>query len=943
MIAEQLAGDWLEPPPASFWSWTDEGEVAIWRSGGVIAFREELIALLPALANEGLPPLTPLLLTLAAARGVWRDHKRELDDFLRANWGPGETTWESALASGLDRLAALPSGARQGVEARQALLDSVFEAAMPAARPWASEVVTGLELGVRGPGPGYFTLLGRDVPREMDAAFEALATGLAELDAAALAKRAGTGLDETPAALEDELPMPRRLAARLAGLDADSELAGVARLARQVSAAMSLPRRVDEPDDVALGGISDISRHGSLDRLLPSELANDDLVLALRITTNEALYWRREVPPGTPAPRREILLDLGVRLWGTARLFAVAVGLGLALRCREDQEASLWTRLAGTALELDPSRPEGLEQLCGALGTEAHAAALVETRLAETRSDSAADPRELVLVTSARGAEDPEFRERVEAALADSPEPLFVATVEASGELRLWRWSSTGRGLVGRKRLHAAKLSLSALVAEPKQVRPAASDDSDLDPLPPLFGAKWLPFRVPWGRIRDERTIEARDGRLFHVRRDGRLLASDRRGSPFAGPRPGSQIVNDLPRGEVFGMHFAAGEPDQGELRLLVAAHGELHSVRVAVDRGEARIASKPFRRGIEDVVALDGVYALICGRRMIEVVIVDPVSLRILDARRLPGAIRPIRARRGSRFFRHTDGHVEALGWNGRRSELEPVPLTGPRDIPFDHADGSGPWLIRRDAGLLRDLTEAAPRTLPEAVERPVKLVGIRSDGDRLLMASGHGLWAQVVAYRVADDRWSTIDAVDLPAAVAGDWMGRAHGGELMRKLQSIGRARSADGQVVPMLETRSGARFAVRLDETEGEARMSFEVHPELDFEARLVLDRSARPVAGLPGKEGLVRHAVDRPSGVRVVAEDCGFLHLSDRQAGREMVLLPDPEGPGLWIQRAGLCCPEVWRETNRPARVPTIGARQALWALREIVGKLSRRAR
>ena len=75
----------------------------------------------------------------------------------------------------------------------------------------------------------------------------------------------------------------------IAGLDNDQELGGMS-IARQLLAAIHLPRSLSDRDDLPVGGISDISNRGPLDRLLLSELAHDDLTLAVRIATNEALY-----------------------------------------------------------------------------------------------------------------------------------------------------------------------------------------------------------------------------------------------------------------------------------------------------------------------------------------------------------------------------------------------------------------------------------------------------------------------------------------------------------------------------------------------------------------------------------------------------------------------------------------------------------------------------
>src|SRR5439155_18569938 len=90
-----------------------------------------------------------------------------------------------------------------------------------------------------------------------------------------------------------------------------------------------LPRRLNEAEELPVGGVSDIAPRGPLDRLLLSELAHDDLTLAVRVAMNEALYYRRESPPRTPPRQRHLVLDSGVRLWGLPRLYGTAVALAM--------------------------------------------------------------------------------------------------------------------------------------------------------------------------------------------------------------------------------------------------------------------------------------------------------------------------------------------------------------------------------------------------------------------------------------------------------------------------------------------------------------------------------------------------------------------------------------------------------------------------------------
>src|SRR5690606_38087023 len=114
------------------------------------------------------------------------------------------------------------------------------------------------------------------------------------------------------------------------------ELRGVARLARQLLSIVQWPRPLVEMAELQAGGFSDIANRGSLDRLRLSELAHDELTLAVRLANGEAMYLRREVPPSIPPRERLVLLDVGIRMWGVPRVFATAVAMALSAASERD-------------------------------------------------------------------------------------------------------------------------------------------------------------------------------------------------------------------------------------------------------------------------------------------------------------------------------------------------------------------------------------------------------------------------------------------------------------------------------------------------------------------------------------------------------------------------------------------------------------------------------
>jgi hypothetical protein len=140
-----------------------------------------------------------------------------------------------------------------------------------------------------------------------------------------------TGIADDIKPVDEELLDQRALSrGLLEELADDEELSGFARLTKQLIAAITLPRTLSEPDELQMGGISDITNRGSLDKLLLSELAHDDLTLAVRLAMNEALYMRRESPPVPQARTRSVLIDVSLPHVGDSKAFRDSRCVGTA-------------------------------------------------------------------------------------------------------------------------------------------------------------------------------------------------------------------------------------------------------------------------------------------------------------------------------------------------------------------------------------------------------------------------------------------------------------------------------------------------------------------------------------------------------------------------------------------------------------------------------------
>ncbi len=336
------------------WRWDDDFSSIVWTGDTTVCVWEELHALLHYLAPHGLPPVGSILMVLMACQQkaaiVSRDAKDQSSSTLRIDEPVAPyRRLLPRLKEVLGHVQALPADLRTGLSARAHLLRTLFEDVGNRQPPDVSRAILeqvdiwGIEdLALETPNYGCGPRLLRDL--------KALATVHERRDLPRLESLLRIGLEDVdiqPAPVPEPEPEPGESALpllRQLEVHRDAELAAVAGLARRVVAMFSLPRPAGHPQELPVGGISDITNRGPLDRLLPGELAYDDLTLTARLANNEALYYRRDTPPDEPATERVILMDTGIHLWGTPRIFALAAALGLQAGAAEGESVSVFRR-----------------------------------------------------------------------------------------------------------------------------------------------------------------------------------------------------------------------------------------------------------------------------------------------------------------------------------------------------------------------------------------------------------------------------------------------------------------------------------------------------------------------------------------------------------------------------------------------------------------------
>lgn len=314
-----------------FWKWAEDGRVIEHANGRTICYYEDLVYILNELQLQEPIPLTCILLLLCACK----DNYQTLYDIDAPIPSPQHITqlppriltdFQSARLF-LHMVNSLPFEYRSGLN-RIALLQAVFD---------------GRDLGVEGVMRTIFQefssgnrdeeIYNQFRPFRFNNVIEDLEPLLKAYgrypDKDTLELKLRTGLTQLPVPVSTPITedLPTDLLGQLAH---DSKTAGISRLARKIIGALNIPMHLSGSSDQSVGGVSDISNRGHYDKLLLSELAQDDMLLTARLANNEALFLQREELPVNQVQPWCILVDTTLKMWGQPRVFALACGLAFS-------------------------------------------------------------------------------------------------------------------------------------------------------------------------------------------------------------------------------------------------------------------------------------------------------------------------------------------------------------------------------------------------------------------------------------------------------------------------------------------------------------------------------------------------------------------------------------------------------------------------------------
>ncbi|MBT1695896.1 ribosomal protein L7/L12 [Fulvivirgaceae bacterium PWU4] len=322
-----------------FWQWEDDGDVIAIPRESTIVYKDFVGDIIEKLSPQGLPPFGSLLLTLIATNP---NGAASLDTVYDIVSKALKTTDDASLRSAIDflkLLTGLPPAYKQG-KRRIMLFQVLFEGChnILSLRSSAS-IYAQYKDGIQD-----FEKISRKISLDrsvIDNDFRTIGLLRHKFDStdAIIEKIAAVPdlqqyeitFEDTPV-IEDE-PAPLDVIDELIN---NQKTFAVGSLVRWLWGGLNIPVHSTLPSQQPLGGISDLTNKGDLDKLLISEFANDDLFFLSRLANNEALYLHREIPPANNHLQRFVLIDASLKNWGTPKAVAFAVMLAIAKHPKTD-------------------------------------------------------------------------------------------------------------------------------------------------------------------------------------------------------------------------------------------------------------------------------------------------------------------------------------------------------------------------------------------------------------------------------------------------------------------------------------------------------------------------------------------------------------------------------------------------------------------------------
>lgn len=319
-----------------FWQWEDNGQIVAIPDGNTIAYRELILQTLEELCPQGIPRFGSLLLILTALNPNGEESLKSIKAIV-FQYVIAEEEYELAFMF-LNNVQSLNNLYKSG-QYKKLIIKAIFEGAHNNLSRDRSDFVVnllkeenGTELDNWKEKPKVtlrqdlkvLALLQKKFPTQ-----ESLLDQISNLE----------DIEEEILVEDFNKEQPTDFIGELIEDFTTNEIGS---LVRMLWSGLNLPFHNSAPSERPMGGVSDLTNKGSLDQLLISEFANDDLVFLSRLANNEALYLSRETPPESNEMTRVILIDVSLKNWGTPKSIAFATMLAISNHPKTDIECEVY-------------------------------------------------------------------------------------------------------------------------------------------------------------------------------------------------------------------------------------------------------------------------------------------------------------------------------------------------------------------------------------------------------------------------------------------------------------------------------------------------------------------------------------------------------------------------------------------------------------------------
>jgi hypothetical protein len=434
-----------------FWQWETDSDTVDYNGDeynmisiphvSVIAYRTHALEVLKTLADDGIPPFGAFLLVLYATGNFKFSNFDGLNYYLtRIEKKYGLPIDKKAVLSFLTTIVSLPAKLKTG-EKKVLLFQTIFHdchhqlAAAKADRVLkairSSDVLIACATSKAFNEAAYNRDLG--LLQKLNDKFP---------DVTSIMQAMG-GLPQLPK-LDEEIAEQEPVATEKNFVDRlieEPKTFEVGKLIRHIWGGLKIPMQHFSPGDQPIGGISDMTNKGNIDRMLLSEFAYDDTTFLQRVANNEALYIQREIPPEKNIFERVIIIDVSLRNWGTPKVLALATALAIARHPKAKDEC----RILLAEKKITEVKYEKVEDVIAALsivGPTPDCSAGLQTFFA---SEPLGKKREVFLLTT-----DDSFKlPAVQKAISDYREQVkFVICFSASGLVQAYKMHQGAKRLL---------------------------------------------------------------------------------------------------------------------------------------------------------------------------------------------------------------------------------------------------------------------------------------------------------------------------------------------------------------------------------------------------------------------------------------------------------------------------------------------------------------